>query len=73
MANRITEAMLNTPPERLGARLADIATKFARPLGLSEQDVRDATARAREKLSELARAMNVRHAGERKRKCRRHV
>lgn len=59
VANRITEAMLNTPPERLGARLADIATKFARPLGLSEQDVRDATARAREKLSELARAMNV--------------
>ena len=59
VANRITEAMLNTPPERLGARLADIATKFARPLGLSEQDVRDAAARARQKLSELAQAMNV--------------
>jgi hypothetical protein len=59
VANRITEAMLHTPPERLGGKLADIATKFARPLGLSEQDVRDAAGRAREKLSELARAMNV--------------
>lgn len=59
VANRITDTLLHTPPEQVGAKLGEIASRFARSLGLNEQDVRDAAGRARDKLTELAQAMNV--------------
>ena len=59
VANQLTETMLKSPPEQLAARLAEVAARHARTLGLSEQDVREATGRAREKVSELAQAMGV--------------
>jgi len=62
VANRITDTMLTSSPEVLGDKLGDIAAKYSKALGLSEQDVRDAAGRAREKLTELAQAMQVKVA-----------
>jgi serine/threonine protein kinase len=59
VANAVTDAMLQTPPERLGKRIAEIATQYAKALGLNEEDVRNAAEQARVRLGELARAMGI--------------
>jgi serine/threonine protein kinase len=59
VANAVTDAMLQTPPDKLGPRIADIAARYAKALGLSEKDVKDACEAARVKLTELSNAMNI--------------
>jgi len=59
VANTVTDAMLNTPPERLPERIDDIAARYSKALGLSEKDLRGAAEAAQQKLSQLASAMNL--------------
>jgi eukaryotic-like serine/threonine-protein kinase len=58
-ANAVADAMLQTPPEQLSDKLGQIAGRYAKSLGLSEKDMRDAAEQAREKLTQLAQAMNI--------------
>jgi serine/threonine protein kinase len=59
VANGLTDAMLNETPERLPARIAELAARHARALGLGESDLKQAVQLARDKLSQLAQAMNL--------------
>ncbi len=61
-ANALADTMLRTPPEQLGARVGELAARYAKTLGLTEKDVKDAVEHAREKLTQLAQAMNIRVA-----------
>lgn len=59
VANAVADAMLQTPPEQLNARIGEIARKYANALGLSEKEIRASVEQARERLTELAVAMNI--------------
>ncbi|MEW6704145.1 MAG: HDOD domain-containing protein [Pseudomonadota bacterium] len=58
-ANAVADAMLQTPPEQLKERVGEIASRYAKSLGLSEKDVLNAADQARDKLTQLAQAMNI--------------
>jgi HD-like signal output (HDOD) protein len=58
-ANAVADAMLHTPPEKLNERVNEIAARYAKSLGINEKDVQRAADAARDKLTQLAQAMNI--------------
>lgn len=58
-ANETADALLHCPPKELDTRLAGVVTRFAKTLGVSPKEMHSATATARLKLVEMARAMDL--------------
>jgi serine/threonine protein kinase len=61
-SNEIADALLHTDPKEVDASIAQLTRKFAQTLGNSSNDMQAATVRARQKLTELAIAMEIRVA-----------
>ena len=61
-ANEIADVMLMTDPKHVDARIAEVTSKYARAMGSSPGDVQAATLRARQKMIDLAQAMDIRVA-----------
>jgi HD-like signal output (HDOD) protein len=59
LANAAADAMLFSPPEELGKRLAALNQRYAASLELKSTAVQDAAARARKRLTELTKALNM--------------
>ncbi len=58
-ANEIADTLLRTDPKEVTAKLAQLGQRYARALGMSSSAVQAATVKARQKLVELARAMEL--------------
>jgi serine/threonine protein kinase len=61
-SNQITDTLLRSPPELAAARVADVAKRYARTLGLSTASIEAAAVSAQQRLSQMAQAMNL-HVG----------
>ena len=61
-SNEIADALLQGNPSEATANIAKVARKYARALGLTPTAVAQATAKARQKLVDLAAAMELRVA-----------
>lgn len=59
VANDIADILLRAPPRELEMRLAQEAGRYAKTLGISGQQVRQATVAARKKLIDMAGAMEL--------------
>ena len=59
MANEVAQTMLDTEPVKLGDALTKLARTYAAPLDLTSDDVSQAAARARKRLTELTQALNL--------------
>ncbi|MFY9809835.1 HDOD domain-containing protein [Aquabacterium sp.] len=59
MANEVAQTMLDTEPVKLGDALTKLARTYAPPLDLTSDDVSQAAARARKRLTELTQALNL--------------
>ena len=57
VANEMSDTLLETPPEQAQARLADVARRHARTLGMPVEAIGAATDRARLRLIDMAGAM----------------
>ena len=58
-ANQITDTLLRSAPEVAAARVADVAKRYARTLGLSVARIEAASASAQQRLAQMAQAMNL--------------
>ncbi|MBV5299101.1 MAG: HDOD domain-containing protein [Rhodoferax sp.] len=58
-ANEMADAMLHADAGVVGNRLTQISRRYSKALGMSAEQVQSATATARKKLNELARAMDL--------------
>jgi eukaryotic-like serine/threonine-protein kinase len=58
-ANDIADTLLSSNPQDVEVRLAELAQRYSRTLGVSPGDVKSATLKARQKLIELATAMDI--------------
>ncbi|CAN5896070.1 hypothetical protein BH11PSE8_BH11PSE8_12260 [soil metagenome] len=58
-ANQITDAMLNSPPETAAGKVADIARRFSKALGVPSAKIESAAQAAQQRLSQMAQAMNL--------------
>lgn len=58
-SNEMADVLLRTDPEDTAARLTKIGQRYARSIGVSAKEVEAATLTAREKLVDLARAMDI--------------
>ena len=58
-ANEMADAMLHADAAVVDVRLAQVGRRYARSLGLSVDQMQHATVAAREKLTELAQAMEI--------------
>ena len=61
-ANEIARTLLAIEPAQAGAAVAEVAERHARSIGVSAGDVLAGTARARERLAQIAGAMGLRVA-----------
>lgn len=59
LANEAANAMLNCEPTEVGDALAALGQHYAVPLDLPPQAVQEAAARARKRLTELTRVLNL--------------
>ncbi|MBC7681604.1 MAG: HDOD domain-containing protein [Ferruginibacter sp.] len=59
VANDIADILLRAPPGELDMRLAEEAGRYAKTLGISVQQVRQATVTARKKLIDMAETMEL--------------
>jgi serine/threonine protein kinase len=59
-ANEMADVLLRSEPKDSAVQLAKIGQRYVRSLGLSAREIEAATAQAREKLADLARAMDIR-------------
>jgi serine/threonine protein kinase len=59
-ANEMADVLLHSDPKDVDARIAAVTRKYAPALGVSTKDVQAATVTARQKLVELAMAMEIR-------------
>ena len=59
LANEVAQTMLDTEPVNLGDALTKLARSYATPLDLTSDDVSQAAARARKRLTELTQALNL--------------
>jgi hypothetical protein len=59
-SNEIADVLLQTDPKDVDARVAFVTRKYAQALGVSSKDVQAATMVARQKLIDLAVAMEIR-------------
>jgi len=62
VANEISDVLLRSEPKDVDARLLDLTRKYAHALGVGSKDIQAATTTARQKLVELAAAMEIRVA-----------
>ena len=58
-SNQITDTLLRSAPEVAAARVADVAKRYARTLGLSAARIEAASATAQQRLAQMAQAMNL--------------
>ncbi|MEP6875444.1 MAG: HDOD domain-containing protein [Burkholderiales bacterium] len=58
-ANQITDTLLRSEPEHAKARVAAVAKRHARALGMSVAEIEAAAEVAQQKLVQMARAMNL--------------
>ncbi len=58
-ANQITDTLLRSEPEHAKARVAAVAKRHARALGMSVADIETAAEVAQQKLVQMAQAMNL--------------
>jgi len=58
-ANQITDVMLHSEPDQAKAKVAEMAKRYARTLGLNPARIEAASEVAREKLAQMAKAMNL--------------
>ncbi len=58
-ANQITDALLKSEPEHATARVADVAKRYARTLGVSAGAIQAAAETAQQRLVQMAQAMNL--------------
>ena len=58
-ANETADALLHCAPKELDARLEGVVSRFSKTLGVSPKDMHAATVAARQKLVEMARAMDL--------------
>ena len=58
-ANQIADTLLHSTPEVAAARVADVAKRHARALGLSTASIEAASAAAQQRLAQMAQAMNL--------------
>jgi serine/threonine protein kinase len=58
-SNQITDTLLRSPPELAAGRVAEVAKRYARTLGLSTSSIEAAAASAQLRLSQMAQAMNL--------------
>ncbi|MGI9132929.1 MAG: protein kinase domain-containing protein [Rhodoferax sp.] len=61
-ANEMADALLESEPDALEVRLAQVSGKFAKVVGVSGKDIQHATAKARQSMTDLAQAMEIRVA-----------
>jgi len=61
-SNEMADALLQAEPKAAAARVAQIGQRYARSMGVNSKDLDAATLKAREKLVELARAMDIKVA-----------
>jgi len=61
-ANDMADTLLHSEPKQVAGRLAHIAKKYARTLGVSSGEIHASTSVARKKLIEMADAMDIRVA-----------
>jgi serine/threonine protein kinase len=61
-SNEIADVLLQSDPKEVDARIALVARKYAASMGASLKDVQAATVKARQKLIDLAGAMELRVA-----------
>ena len=59
LANQLAQTMLDTEPVKLGDALTKLARTYATSLDLTSDDVSQAAARARKRLTELTQALNL--------------
>lgn len=59
MSNEVAQTMLDTEPVKLGEALTNLARTYATPLDISSDDVSQAAARARKRLTELTQALSL--------------
>ncbi|MEP7296204.1 MAG: HDOD domain-containing protein, partial [Burkholderiales bacterium] len=58
-SNQIADTLLNSPPEHAAGRVAEIAKRYARTLGVSAARIEAASALAQQRLAQMAQAMNL--------------
>jgi hypothetical protein len=58
-ANQMTDTLLRTEPEHAKARLAEVAKRYTRTLGISVEAIQAAAEVAQRRLVQMARAMNL--------------
>jgi hypothetical protein len=61
-SNEIADVLLHSDPKDVDARVIQVTRKFAQALGVGSKDVLAATISARQKLIDLAVAMEIRVA-----------
>jgi serine/threonine protein kinase len=61
-SNEMADALLHSEPKSVQVKLAQVGHRYARCIGIDTKGVDTATQRAREKLAELARAMEFKVA-----------
>lgn len=59
VANQITDVIFQVEPARAPSRLAELARRHARGLGLSVESIESSTAAAQKRLAQMALAMNL--------------
>ncbi|OYU44830.1 MAG: serine/threonine protein kinase [Burkholderiales bacterium PBB4] len=59
-SNEMADALLHGDPKDAKANIANVARKYAKVMGITPQAAEDATAKARQKLVDLAQAMEIR-------------
>ena len=58
-ANQVTDTLLRAEPEQAKAQVAELAKRYARTLGVSPARIEAAAVVARERLADMAKAMNL--------------
>jgi len=61
-SNEIADLLLHCDPKETDARVAQVTKKYAKSMGVAPSDVQLATSKARQKLIDLAAAMEIRVA-----------
>ena len=58
-ANQITDVLLQTEPARAPGKIAELARRYSRPLGIGVATIEASVAVAQQRLAQMARAMNL--------------
>jgi serine/threonine protein kinase len=58
-ANEVADSLLQHEPEQAAQQIRAVSERYARPLGLQAKEIQQATAVAREKLAQMAQAMQL--------------